>query len=243
MRYLDSLPEPQELFLEDMVQRGEVWSIDAPEGYAVTCEGMLVEFHVAPSGEDVRLAAFDAVVAASGVSGIVLKSFDRVLLALAGCRAGPLSQVGLLFRRCEPVAPSDLPPLRPRPAAGDDLTAVLGLDPEFFDDPDEVAFYAGSDEAELILFHGEDGVLAGCGISSTVVAGRPGTDIGMVVAPDRRGRGVGTAIVAAMRDRVAARGGRAICGCDIDNIASRRCLERAGFRTDHVLLKGLLRPG
>jgi RimJ/RimL family protein N-acetyltransferase len=237
------MPEPQELFLEDMVQRGDAWLIDAPEGYAVTCEGMLVEFHVAPSGEDARLAAFDAVVAASGVHGVYLKSFDGVLLALAGCRAGPLSEVGLLFRRCEPVTLPELPALRLRPAAQDDLPAALGLDPEFFDDLEEVAFYAGSDDAELILFHGEDGVLAGCGISRTVVAGRPGTDIGMVVAPDRRGRGVGTAIVAAMRDRVAARGGRAICGCDIDNIASRRCLERAGFRTDHVLLEGTLHHG
>lgn len=226
-----------------MVQRGEVWSIDAPEGYAVTCEGMLVEFHVAPSGEAARLAAFDAVVATSGVHGLFLKSFDAALLALAGCRAGPLSQVGLLFRRCEPMAPLDMPPLRLRPAAGDDLPAALCLDPAFFDDFEEVAFYAFSDGAELILFHGEDGALVGCGISSTVIAGRPGTDIGMVVAPDRRGRGVGTAIVAAMRDRVAARGGRAICGCDIDNIASRRCLERAGFRTDHFLLEGMLPPG
>jgi len=222
------------------VRHGRAWLLGGQEGYAVTGDGVLLEFFAGSPALEERLAAFDAVIAASGVRSLLAKSFDHHVLAMARHRAGPLETVGALFRIRLPVARPAAPPLRARPARPDDLPGVLGLDPAFFDDAEEPAFYASSREAELVLFHGEDGTLAGCGLSRTVVEGRPDVDIGMAVAPVWRRRGVGAAIVEAMKNRVEARGGRAICGCDIDNLASRRCLERAGFIARHSLLEGTL---
>lgn len=223
------------------MRAGRVWSIGGGEGYAVCDDGgTLLEFFHGAREADLRLAALDAVIEATGAGEVLVQSFDRHLMALLERRGVRLTEAGLLFRTTRPAFALAGPALHAEPAAEGDVAAVLALEPDFFDGAAEALSYIRDGDAELVLFRDGGGVLVGCGLARTVVPGRPGVDIGMVVARGRRGAGAGRAIVAAMRARVAARGGRAICGCDIANAASARCLEHAGFVADHRLLHGLL---
>src|SRR5277367_3769788 len=85
--YLDLLPEPQELFVENLVAGGTSWSIrwdDREIGYGVihgadTC----VELHVTTAELRRLQPAFDHLVEACGVRRVLAKSFDATLLFVA----------------------------------------------------------------------------------------------------------------------------------------------------------------
>ena len=68
--YLDSLLEPQELYLEMHVEAGETWCI--PDmAYAVRCGKNLVELYVVPEQIDRLIDIFDAAMIASGASSVL----------------------------------------------------------------------------------------------------------------------------------------------------------------------------
>jgi predicted GNAT family acetyltransferase len=70
-----------------------------------------------------------------------------------------------------------------------------------------------------------------------IVPGRDDLDIGMVVDPRRRRRGHGAYIVAHLKAHCLAKGWRPICCCAVDNPASQRTLERAGFASRDRLVE------
>ena len=79
--------------------------------------------------------------------------------------------------------------------------------------------------------------LVGCGITTRVIPGCDALDVGMVVAVVERGSGLGDMTAAHLAERCVATGDRPIAGCAVGNVASRRALERAGFRSDHTLVE------
>ena len=78
----------------------------------------------------------------------------------------------------------------------------------------------------------------GCGVVEPVRRGADVFDIGVGVLPARRRRGLGEHVIRnlkvhCLRDLHV----RPLCGCAVENTASRRTLERAGFLTRHRLLE------
>jgi len=61
-------------------------------------------------------------------------------------------------------------------------------------------------------------------------------DIGMMVAPSFRRRGLGTHIVSEIANRIEKAGLRPICGCGAANTASKSTLEKAGFVSENQLM-------
>jgi len=232
--YLDSLPEPQELFVEQLVGGGSTWQLD-DLAYVVVDGAEIVEFHCRHHERSVVAAAFDAAVAASGAGSVLCKSFDASLLALALSRPVVVRPIGHLFRRVSHAGPlrTQAGDLRFRPGAAGDIDAIAALNDGFFDDRAEIEAYAGRQGLFVAI---RRDVMVGCGIVTRVVAGRPDIDIGLWVAPEHRGRGYGAGIAAFLRDHVLAAGLRPIGGCDVSNVASHRALLRAGFVSEHRLL-------
>lgn len=62
-------------------------------------------------------------------------------------------------------------------------------------------------------------------------------DLGMIVAPEYRRKGVGSYILASCRDYGYAQQTNPICCCEADNLASRGAIEKAGFLARHRVLK------
>ncbi|MCG8329215.1 MAG: GNAT family N-acetyltransferase [Chitinophagales bacterium] len=60
-------------------------------------------------------------------------------------------------------------------------------------------------------------------------------DLGMIVKSDYRGRGLATQILMTQVNRVLEMGRKPICSTTIDNIASRKAIERAGFYCTNII--------
>jgi len=61
----------------------------------------------------------------------------------------------------------------------------------------------------------------------------PYADLGVLVARSRRGKGLGSSTLVALKERCARVGLTPICSCSAENPASRRAILKAGFVTEH----------
>ena len=200
--------------------------------YAVFYDGVLVEFH----NEDPENAAtcLGELRNLRPFQTAFCKSFDQPLLDASQKLGGVPTPFACLFRRRSPVD-------RPMPkgfhlskAAPNELDTACHLGRGFFDSRQEAA--------ELLQTGGlwmarHDHDLIGCGISNPLDGPHNAVDIGMVVDEPHRGQGFGTAIIRALADAAEHRGQTPVCGCSRSNIASKTALERAGFVSEHALLR------
>jgi GNAT superfamily N-acetyltransferase len=111
----------------------------------------------------------------------------------------------------------------------------LSIHDGFFDDEDEIRSYLQKNARLFIYRHGATPVA--CGIVKQVVECRNDYDVGMVVAPSERGKGYGAQVVNHLKHFCIAQGWNPIAGCSVDNPASKRSLEHAGFVSKHQLIK------
>lgn len=75
--------------------------------------------------------------------------------------------------------------------------------------------------------------LGECRVSDTQM---PYADLGMIVAKGRRGQGLGSMILALMKNICYGRQLRPICSTRVENIAARKAIERAGFLAKNRIL-------
>lgn len=61
-------------------------------------------------------------------------------------------------------------------------------------------------------------------------------DIGMIVSPLHRKKGLGTFLLGKAKETALAWGKQPICGCDKDNTGSLKCIHNNGFRSIHQML-------
>ena len=198
-------------------------------------EGTLVEFHVTAAEARHVGEAYEVVEKSGGVRRVLAQSFDPTLMSIGRLRPGRVRTVGWLFREIADPGFSADAAITVRAAASADVAALLRLGADFFDGPAEIENYIASDG--LMIYEARGGVPLGAGVMKRVVAARNDVDIGMVVAPEHRRRGHGAYIVGHLKAHCLARGLRPICGCAIDNLASQRTLERAGFVSRHELIE------
>ena len=238
--YLRSLPEAQELYIENLVQAARKALILEGEriiGYAAVHGATLVEFFILDSELQALRSAFDLVVQELRVSRALCKTFDARMLTAASSKPARVKTVGLLFRLLVPSALGHGPEIFLRPGALSDMGLILTMHDCFFDSPQEVESYIR--EGGLFLGETLQNELVGCGVIKRIVPGDNYFDIGMVVAPWHRRGGFGAQIIAQLKAHCVNAGFRPVAGCAADNVASRRALERAGFRSAHSLLEFL----
>jgi len=68
----------------------------------------------------------------------------------------------------------------------------------------------------------------------------PYADLGMVVARAFRGRGLGNAMLARLKEHCYDAGWQPICSCAAANSASKKAIEKAGFISEHRMLEIVL---
>jgi GNAT superfamily N-acetyltransferase len=237
-RYFQSLPEPQIHYLEKRVVAGRVVVIgppDAPLGYAVVHDGALVEFHADEALLPRLSEAFYAAARFAGAACAEIKSFDTLALAAAAGRTVNVATIGVNAttwsdERFDPPAG-----LSVRHAEADDEPLMLAIGPGLFETPDEVRHHLQAREARIYAL---DGAPFGCGLVTPVRAGADAVDLGVGVLPAWRGHGLGEQIIRHLKLRCLQElRVRPTCGCAVENVASRRTLENAGFLTRHRVLQ------
>lgn len=229
-QYLAALEEPQEWFLEELVRLGQFW-MHEDGAYCVTHEKTLVEFVSAdPAHTRKLLLDFHH---QDGVSTALVKSYDHDFVRSCEQLCWTASVGGHLFRKRKPHRQRAFDCAEIRASTSDDVHAIWQINDAFFDSEDDVADLAGSNKLWTVTVKGE---IAGCGVSNRVLKDDDAVDIGMLVAPSFRRKGLGTYIVSEIAAKVERDGLRPICGCGASNVASRATLEKAGFVSEHQLL-------
>lgn len=237
-RYFETLGEPQVHYLEQRVARAHVFVLGLAAssiGYLAIDHAAVVEFFVLDAALPRLSELFYAAAGQGGATSAIIKSYDPLALAAATGRPARMATIGVNCtawsdERFEPSAG-----FAARPGREDDLAVLSGVGPGLYEGPDEISYDL---QAGRISIYEQDGAPVGCGVLSPVREGADALDIGVGVLPAWRRRGVGEQIVrhlklVCLRERRM----RPVCGCAVENIGSRRTLERAGFLTRHRLLE------
>ncbi len=231
-QYLAYLYEPQDLYSESLnkdATRHILWEEGEAVGYCLTADqGMLLEFYLM----DERLAesVFEHVLHAQSITRAMCKTFDPLFLSLCLAHAVQTKPIALHFTTIADVDFQENKSVAVRLAEVTDLASIKAINDGFFDSDEEVCTYI--QKGHLMLYEDKGGLI-GCGLVQPVVAGQPYYDLGMLVNPSRRRQGIGQYIVRHLKAHCLSQGLRPICCCDIGNVASRACLEAAGFRSRH----------
>jgi len=237
--YLDGLLEAQELYVELMVRRARVYVLEAQGvrmGYFLLGEdGALLEYYVIRDHLERMDAILGMLIKKFSIRKALCKSFDHSLLSCcAGCQK-EVRVIGIHFREYEEKPASRVVKgVSARPARLEDEGYIIAINEEVFDHDHEVREYI---ETGQVLVFEKDAERIGFGIFARVIAGRPEFDIGMLVERKFRRQRYGETIIRYLVDHCQRNGWRAVCGCAIENEASRRCLEKAGFLARYRLLE------
>ena len=94
------------------------------------------------------------------------------------------------------------------------------------------------DREELFLLYDEQALVA-AGECIPSQKQPPYADLGIVVAQAYRGRGLGSFMLTQLKRHCYTAGWKPICSCVVDNYASKRAIEKAGFISEHRMVKML----
>lgn len=229
--YLDELGEAQELFLELKIRRARVVKIQSyakPIGYALLGDdNLLLEYFISRTHFHQIDRIFQALLQEFSIPKAYCKSFDHALLSCCVGFQKQTKAIGVLFRERDLRSLSLLGEhVTIRFAEPHDAQQIAAVNEEVFDNEEEINEVIANHNL-FIFEHERD--LIGVGLFQRVIAGRPEFDIGMLVTPKYRRQGYGTAIIHYLADYCQQQGWHPICGCAIENVASRRCLENAGY--------------
>lgn len=238
-QYLDGLIEPQEFFLELAVRDANIYMIhfnDEQIGYFLTNnESVLIEYFIIQKYRFLADSIFMRIVDHFSITKGVCKSFDHLLLCCCVGLQKKTRVVGVLFRDYHPTGKKDqFSDIAARQAAIEDEKHIIEVNEEVFDHDYEVLEYIH--KKQLLIFE-KEGTPIGFGIFSRVIEGRQDFDIGMLVEKNYRGQGVGQFIISFLADFCFSNGWRPVAGCAVENIGSRRTLEKAGFTAGHRMLE------
>jgi len=237
--YFRALPEPQVHYLEQRVGASRVFRFGgiAPEsaGYAAIHDGAVVEFFAGDNWLPRLSEAFYAAAAQGGATSAVVKSYDALALVAATGRHAQVMTIGVNCTTWSDERFDPPPGFVPRVGNASDQDFVIAIGPGLFEAPEEIPGHLKAGEITVYELNEEP---IGCGVLSPVRQGSDAFDIGVGVLPAWRGKGLGEHIVRHLKvhclhDLQV----RPVCGCAVENIASRRTLEKAAFLSKHRLLE------
>jgi len=238
-KYLESLPWAQEYYLEIQIKSAIFHLVhigDAAAGYFILSpENVLLEYFLLPEWEYRLDEILGRILREFSVRKALCKSFDSALLSCCYGFHKNTRAVGVLFREYqEKTTQTSGAGIAVRRAVMADEARIIAVNEEVFDHPEEVSEYI---QAQQIFLFETGGQLIGFGIYSPVFPGRRDYDIGMLIVPEYRKQGYGAFIIQYLINFCQQNGWNFSAGCDINNIASRRCLEKAGFIARYRLLE------
>jgi GNAT superfamily N-acetyltransferase len=238
-RYFESLPAPQVHYVEERVALARTLRFgpaNGPLGYMAIHDGAVVEFYAAAALLPQICETFEAVAGHGGASSAVIKSYDALALVAATGRPLRATTIGVNCTAWTDDRFESPQGFAPRVADAADFAFLTELSPGLFERPEtEIPRHLAARE---ITIYELDGTPVGCGICTPVRAGADAFDLGVGVHPDWRRRGLGEQIMRHLKRRcLTDLRGQPTCGCAVENVASRRTLERAGFLTEHRVLE------
>ncbi len=238
--YLKSLPQFQELFLEFIVQKADVYLILEHEetvGYAIiTSENTLIEFFLFKRFIPKCMVYFDLVINTLSVENIYCKSFDSLLLNCCLVNSYGYSLLGCFYRDFQDRGVIKNDQIKVRLAMESDSSFLMQIQDgieELFETADQLEAFIKAESVHLFSMQDE---LVGCGTTLRAHADWDYFDLGVWVSSKQRKKGIGTQVISYLRAYALERNWKPTCGCAIDNIASQKTLQKSGFISKHKLI-------
>ena len=238
-QYLDGLIEPQELFLELFCRKAYIYEImrnGVPIGYFFSGkDNTLYEYHLNDAFIHRTDDVLHQILSEFSVRKALCKSFDHHLMSCCLGLQKNTRVLGVLFREYREEAGTTINrDLRVRFAEEKDIAHIVHVNENVFETKDEITAVVLN--KNVFIFENEEEII-GFGVFQRIIEGRPVFDLGMLVEKKYRKQGYGQAIIKYLRNYCSENGWRGICGCAVDNIASRKCLERAGYIGKHRMVE------
>ncbi|HUM88922.1 MAG TPA: GNAT family N-acetyltransferase [Prolixibacteraceae bacterium] len=237
--YLKSLPRFQDIYLEFIINESTgyiIYETNIPLGYVlVSNDGVLLEFHLSLPNQNHRARVFATIIEELQIESILCKSFDFMLLDCCLLNNYPYSLIGCLFREHTGQTGRKGTELTFRFANKTDLPFLLAQNDEVFE-PKELLDKSIDDESIIITGNHESPVVA-CGFLTQVHPQFNYYDLGIWVDEAYRRKGIASSTMQYMIKLCTEKKGIAICGCDIQNVASQNMLEKLGFISKHKLIE------
>lgn len=238
LEYLESLPKFQDVFLELMVNKSNCYKLyfdNSPIGYfIVSVDNVLLELFLQNRFASQSAASFDFVVNELNISSVYCKSFDYQLLDCCLANALPYKIIGCLYRDFREKGLQIEPGLSFRYAEISDLPFLLQQDDDVFEPKQLLETFIKN---KGIIFLENADSIQGCGFLTKVHPKYNYYDIGVWVSPHHRGKGNATQIMLYMIDLCLRKQQFPICGCDVNNLASQKMLEKLGFISEYKLIE------
>ncbi|MCX7708788.1 MAG: GNAT family N-acetyltransferase [Clostridia bacterium] len=236
-KYLDSLYESQELFMEMQVAAGDYYVIQVGEtvGYfIISSQKIMVEFYLDRKMLMDCEEIFLQICETFNIEKVYCKSFDSVLLKCCLKHFEKHTVIGTLFRDFTKTEPDAMEGFDVRVATENDIPFLLQQKDGLYESEEELFYMARNDKIHMYF---QNGNLVGCGYLWRIIEDRNYYDIGMWVNPGYRKMGFATRIIANLKGNCLKNGRIPVCGCAVDNLASRKTLEKNGFISKHDLIE------
>ncbi len=235
------LGEGPELYLELLLRTASSYRIGwngQPAGYCIkSADGLLAELELQPHAWLANSALFTTLIDRLELRGARCFSFDSLLLGLCVARGWTATVEGPLFRNLLDERGPDEDNhggLQLCQATPGDFDLVVPHREGVFDTDDECREWIVRGHVSVLR---REGAFLGIGLLTRVWSTRCEHDVGVMVHPDCRGHGYASFILRSLKRCCLDQGMRPTAGCAAENVASSRSLHRAGFVSQHSLIK------
>lgn len=250
--YLKSLTAPLDGYWETAViglaPHYEIWGNNHPIGYCVITEDQqLLQIYTIEGS--VTFTALKQLITTGKAKTAVVGTNDPSILANCAKLIDNFEMTINTYLFQDDIMPAQfLPPANAefRLATMQDLKVLVNFYNQNDEYEDSDAIEAGFDshhhytksliENEQVFLLTDEKTIFGIGECRFSQSQPPFADVGMIVNKSHRRQHLGTTILVQLKKFCYKNGRKPICSCDAENIASRKTIEKAGFRnTDRLL--------
>lgn len=219
---------------------------DLQVGYAcINDDGYLLQFYVDPAHQDQGAAVFETIISGrhdvvGAVQGAFVSTAEPFFLAHCLDGYAHFEVNALMYQRDEravvkSAAPWELTPVEASqlPQAVDFAVASLGAPAEWLE-----GYFTRLIQRRELFGVRQDSRLVATGESRRFDEYQTGyVDLGVVVGPSRRGRGMATEILRRLVVMNESKGLKPMCSTEKTNLAAQKAIARAGFFAVHRILR------
>ena len=235
--YMNELAYSQELNTEENVWECQYYKIKIDSVWAgyfcVSLDKTLWQFYLIKSALTYSQEVFKFLIDMNYVVAAECISYDYLLMSLCFDFHKKAACSAYLFRDDTDVkySLSSIENISFRFAKKEDFNSLSEIGGDFFYNLEEHIR-----KEEVFIFH-SDNELLGAGTCKKIFYSLNYYDIGMVVAEKHRNKGIGTFIIIKLKEYCYNNNQIPVCGCWYPNYASKKTLEKAGFITNHRVIR------
>lgn len=239
--YLNSLIVFQELYLELMLPDSSCYLIyennNIIAGYTIVApQNILIEFYIFEQFIRRGQSYFSRLINKLNISNVYCKSFDTTLLNFCLLNTMQYTILGNHYRDHINKGITANSRISVRPAEKKDIPLLIDQNDdidELFETREQLESFIRDQSVFLFNLNDE---FAGCGTIIRVHPDWDYQDLGIWVKKEFRRQGVATQIINWSVSHCKSKNWIPICGCDIENLASQKTLEKCGFISKYKLI-------